>query len=262
MVLDRADEGEPGLTIWLQNPYRTPATVIAGLAARDEFRFSDRLAVTLGPLEIGRLSIPLQQTEDLELQVSSQVAGSAVRVRSLEPSNIQLGETLRSVAGALAAAMTLGVGRYSIHRTGGLVQQPAKFELPFAGGRWVARQPVKYERVFQCEPSDPPLLYYGRSKRRKNTYAGWGLVLAWAIAAVGGLATTFGVGGLLEVLGLAASDQAREKLVVLVLAAGVVGGFILYFATRSYGVRRGWVEVRQRGSQLGQVEGAPVGTSR
>lgn len=72
---------------------------------------------------------------------------------------------------------------------------------------------------------------------------------------VANLVVTFGVGGLLELLGVAGSPQARESLVVVVLAAGVIGAIILFFLTRSYGVRRGWVGVRQAGSQLGLIDG-------
>lgn len=260
IVVGRHEGAQAGVTLWVQNPYDSDASVTAAIGpAVGGSGGADILRLHIAALEIGRLVIPLRQTEELVLAVTSRVAfGKQDRVRSLEPSEVVWGRTAGSVALGIAAAMALGVGRYSVYRRGGIAKQPASFNIPWSGSDWLPAEPVRYERLYAQTGSRESYLEFQKSARNESAVRGPGILLIWAATGIAGLVGFMASGFLLTAL--ASAPPYRDIPAWVFLVAAVVGltmgGFGNQLTTAAV-MSRGWASVLQQTSVLNVVDGVP-----
>ena len=253
LVTKSIDGPGKGISIWVQNPFGRVATV--GVALTVLSKKGDYLKLVLEPLEVGVLIMPLQQTDDFDLAITAKVSGTGERVRSVVPSQVELGRTLLSVAGAVGSAFIVGIGRYSVHRRGGESEQPVNFNIKHNGEYWLAHGPVRYVRLYAPDRSREAALYYQKSDRDETEVIGLGLLLVWAMTGIVGLAALYGLAGVISRL-LPASGLPWWVSLAWLIPWGIVT-YLAYFWVSRFVVLRGWVTLVRKGSQLGEVEGFP-----
>lgn len=164
----RSVGGFAGISIAVQNPYQ--AWVMVTVRVREvSFDRPEGIDLYLPPLDVGWLLIPFRRKPGVD-KLRIAIGGAAfegsppvekivpkpvVRARSLTPATLDRRESIIGIGTGLVQLVGLGMGRFSIARRGGVVDNPFTVEvttnLPL-----LPSPEVDYERIWAAPGSEDP----------------------------------------------------------------------------------------------------------
>ena len=252
IIVLRSANGAPGVSVLLQNPYVAPLATTIAVGRKDDTSLPDHITVTLGPLEVGRLVIPLRLKKGTEAKVKINCERQKqARTRAKGRGALDVPNSALGILGGLITLALTPVGHFSVARKGGDVTNP--FSLPFemAAGSETGR--ITYERLWSPAGVPPPEVRVVRRPEvgRVLTPAGY------LFAAVGGaFAGVLGIAMLSQLQVLISDKQILGGAAII----AIYGSWIAVGCGLAYGFLRYKLPVvtRPRLSYLGDAVGPGV----
>jgi hypothetical protein len=182
IIVLRSADGAAGVSVLLQNPYDTRLRTTIAVGRKDDTSLPNHITINLGPLEVGRLVIPLTFSKGTEAKIKvSGGYGRGSRIRAKGKGEWDLPGSALGVLGGLITGALTPVGHFSISRRGGDVDNP--FLLPFEMPAGSANGRITYERLWSRAGVPPAEVTVVRRPEVGTIITTTGYVLA----ALGGL---------------------------------------------------------------------------
>jgi hypothetical protein len=252
IIVLRSANGSAGVTVLLQNPYAAPLATTIAVGRKDDTSLPDHIAITLAPLEVGRLAIPLRFKEGTEAKVNiSCERQRQSRARAKGRGALDVPDSALGILGGLLTLALTPVGHFSVTRKGGDVTNP--FSLPFEMAAGAETGRITYERLWSPAGVPPPEVKVVRRPEAGRVLTAPGYVLA---ASGGALGALLGI-AMLSLLQALVSD--KQALGVAAIVA-IYGSWIVVGCGLAYGFLRYKLPVvtRPRLSYLGDAVGPGV----
>ena len=254
IIVLRSADGAAGVSVLLQNPYVAPLATTIAVGRKDDSSLPDHITVTLGPLEVGRLVIPLRVKEGTEAKVKiSCERRRESRARAKGKGALDVPGSALGIFGGLVTLALTPVGHFSVTRKGGDVTNP--FLLPFEMPAGSTNGRITYERLWSSAGAPAAGITVVRRPEvgRVLTATGYGL------AALGGALVGFPFGIAVSYLAVQVFSSETQILTVAANVA-VYGCWIAVGCGLAYGFLRRELPVvtRPRLSYLGDAVGPGV----
>jgi hypothetical protein len=154
IIVLRSASGSAGVTVLLQNPYVAPLATTIAVGRKEDTALPDHITVTMGPLEVGRLVMPLRFKNGTEAKVKISCARQREsRTRAKGEGALDVPGSALGILGGLMTAALTPVGHFSVTRRGGDVANP--FSLPFEMPSGSENGRITYERLWSPEGIPP-----------------------------------------------------------------------------------------------------------